>query len=314
MTAPIRGLAAALVLALLAVACGDAAAGEAPAAPEYLPASSYVGLAIDEAGARADEEQRPWRVVRLDGEDQAVTQDYSPDRLNFDVEAGVVTAAATDEERAAPSDRSSASFVGLRLDEAGERADRQDRAWRVIRLDGEDQAVTADFQEDRLNFTVEQDVVTAAATDAELATTPPEPGCDATLVPAPGAEVLGRHDLDGDGRAEFFVLFDGKDVGITTLLGDDCQPAEVTLDGAPARFAVFFDEGNALGLACRNGSPDHLYATTLESQDGELYGGRIAAYDLDGATLVDKGGEGAEMDRAGAAALARVDCGDVQHP
>ncbi len=314
MTARTKGLLAAAVLALLAAACGTADADDGPAAPGYLPSGSYVGLTIDEAEARADEEQRPWRIVRLDGEDLVVTEDYSPDRLNFDVEDGIVTAAATDEERTAGGDRSSAGYVGLTIDEAGDRAKRQGRAWRVIRLDGEDQAITADYQEDRLNFTVEAGVVTAAATDAELIATPPQQSCDVALEPALGVEVLGRHDLDGDGRAEFLLLFDGKEVGIATLLGEDCQIADVTLDGSPARFPVAFDDATAAGLSCRAEYVDQLYVTSLTSTDGQLYGGRITAYNLTGDELVEAGGEGAELARADAEALARVSCGDVQHP
>lgn len=55
----------------------------------------YVGLTEDEAGSLADEEDRPWRVIEIDGEPQIVTLDFSPDRVNFAITAGVVTAVTT---------------------------------------------------------------------------------------------------------------------------------------------------------------------------------------------------------------------------
>ncbi len=52
--------------------------------------ADYIGLDLDAAGALADRDARPWRVVREDGEALAVTQDFNPDRVNFEVEAGIV--------------------------------------------------------------------------------------------------------------------------------------------------------------------------------------------------------------------------------
>lgn len=54
-------------------------------------AQSYVGMAIDDAIAAADAEGTTWRIAVQDGEHFALTMDYRPDRVNFEVEAGVVT-------------------------------------------------------------------------------------------------------------------------------------------------------------------------------------------------------------------------------
>jgi hypothetical protein len=51
----------------------------------------YVGLTVEEAGAKADDAGVVWRVVSEDGEDLAVTMDFQPERLNFTVVDGVVT-------------------------------------------------------------------------------------------------------------------------------------------------------------------------------------------------------------------------------
>lgn len=54
--------------------------------------ATYVGLSKDDAIAAAEEAQVPWRIEREDGEDFALTMDYRPDRVNFTVEDGVITA------------------------------------------------------------------------------------------------------------------------------------------------------------------------------------------------------------------------------
>lgn len=41
--------------------------------------------------ALADENALPSRIVRVDDESFGVTDDYRPDRLNFEVDDGVVT-------------------------------------------------------------------------------------------------------------------------------------------------------------------------------------------------------------------------------
>lgn len=55
----------------------------------------YVGLTVDDAGALAEEQGRPWRVVKEDGQDRAVTLDFIDNRLNFEVEDGVVVRVTT---------------------------------------------------------------------------------------------------------------------------------------------------------------------------------------------------------------------------
>ena len=53
---------------------------------------SFVGLTLDEAGAKADAEGREWRISRQDDEQFGLTADYNADRVTFEVDAGVVTA------------------------------------------------------------------------------------------------------------------------------------------------------------------------------------------------------------------------------
>jgi len=60
-----------------------------------LTTDDFVGLTEAEAAALADENIITWRVSSIDGEPQMVTMDYSPSRLNFELEGGVVTAVTT---------------------------------------------------------------------------------------------------------------------------------------------------------------------------------------------------------------------------
>jgi hypothetical protein len=104
----IRALAVAAIL-VVAVGCGgdddddDASSASATTTTTATTETSvtsdeisgYTGLTVEEAGAQADEEGRPWRVVKEDGKELAVTLDYNEQRLNFEVEDGVVTAVTT---------------------------------------------------------------------------------------------------------------------------------------------------------------------------------------------------------------------------
>ena len=58
-------------------------------------ASSYVGLSKRAAIARAEAAEVPWRILREDDEVFLVTQDYLPDRVNFEIDDGTVTKTTT---------------------------------------------------------------------------------------------------------------------------------------------------------------------------------------------------------------------------
>lgn len=53
--------------------------------------AGYVGLGFEDAIDRAESESREWRLASQDGEHFMLTMDYRPERINFDVEDGVVT-------------------------------------------------------------------------------------------------------------------------------------------------------------------------------------------------------------------------------
>jgi hypothetical protein len=97
---------AVLVLGLLGAACSDddevgtgspdttAPDGDGLAAePSQRELDErYVGLEKQEAIEAAQDEGVPWRIEREDDEEFVLTMDYVPDRVNFSVDDGVVTA------------------------------------------------------------------------------------------------------------------------------------------------------------------------------------------------------------------------------
>jgi hypothetical protein len=105
MTRPRRTRAAVLVVAVVLVlgACGDGSPdrgegsgpGSGPTRPQPRPgaAGRYVGLKTAEAIARAEADGRPWRIAREDGESFPLTQDFVENRVNFEIEDGVVVLA-----------------------------------------------------------------------------------------------------------------------------------------------------------------------------------------------------------------------------
>lgn len=111
--AGLAGVVAVAVLALTTAGCGDddetvesgadtttapvpIEPGEGAAIPEEPDQAeldaAYVGLSKEDAIAAAEEAGVPWRIAREDGEDFALTMDYLPERVNFTVEDGVITA------------------------------------------------------------------------------------------------------------------------------------------------------------------------------------------------------------------------------
>lgn len=62
-------------------------------APAAAGAQAYVGLAKRAAIAKAEAAGAPWRITREDDEHFVVTQDYVPERLNFEIDDGTVTEA-----------------------------------------------------------------------------------------------------------------------------------------------------------------------------------------------------------------------------
>lgn len=85
-----------VVFCLALVACGGSENAEPPAES----GGAIIGQPVEVAGAAAEAQGTTWRVIREDGEDFAVTADYSAERLNFVVEGGVVISAETDAELA----------------------------------------------------------------------------------------------------------------------------------------------------------------------------------------------------------------------
>jgi hypothetical protein len=55
--------------------------------------SSFVGLTKSAAIAAAKAQDRPWRIGREDTQQYALTQDYIPNRVTFEIDNGRVTKA-----------------------------------------------------------------------------------------------------------------------------------------------------------------------------------------------------------------------------
>ncbi len=61
-----------------------------PATADPADVGSYLGMTVEEAGARADKAGIRWRIIEEDGQGRPVTKDHRPDRLNFAVAAGKI--------------------------------------------------------------------------------------------------------------------------------------------------------------------------------------------------------------------------------
>jgi len=82
-------------------ACGDDSDSTSPAKNDSTShttlgpgkESDYVGLTKAAAIAKAEDQGRPWRITREDGESFPGTLDYNPERVQFEIDNGKVTKA-----------------------------------------------------------------------------------------------------------------------------------------------------------------------------------------------------------------------------
>jgi hypothetical protein len=90
-----------IALPFVLLACSEGARDQSPPAPEAAapvtlpdPANpeSFIGVPLALAQAAADEAEIPHRVVEVDGEPLPRTKDHRPERLNFTVVDGRITA------------------------------------------------------------------------------------------------------------------------------------------------------------------------------------------------------------------------------
>ena len=58
---------------------------------------NFVGLSVEDAVARAEDEGRPWRIARQDDERFALTDDLVAGRVTFEVDAGTITSSVIEQ-------------------------------------------------------------------------------------------------------------------------------------------------------------------------------------------------------------------------
>lgn len=132
---------------------------------QVLAELEWFGLAKNEAIEKAEAEGREWRISREDDEHFELTEDLVEGRVTFAVDDGEVTYAVV-EHLEAPIEREGAEnpadvgYVGLTEEAAIQRAEDEGRPARVVRRDDEHLAVTMDYSEDRLNFELDDGIVT----------------------------------------------------------------------------------------------------------------------------------------------------------
>lgn len=129
----------------------------------------WIGLTLEEAQAHAQEEERAFRVVRVDGEPQPGARDRQAGRIDADIQDGVVIAVREDQGEGEPllliegvSAPDLLPFIGMSEKESQAAAEAADRPWRVHTRDGEGQMLTMDYLEDRVNVTIIDDQVVGA--------------------------------------------------------------------------------------------------------------------------------------------------------
>ena len=96
------GIAGAVLILGLAVGGIATAIGEGEADSDgpidtATQGESFVGLTVSEAAALAEDDGRPWRIGRQDGESLVLTGDLAPGRVTFEIDDGTVTSAVIEQ-------------------------------------------------------------------------------------------------------------------------------------------------------------------------------------------------------------------------
>lgn len=91
---------AVLIMATALAACGSSgdstdasSGGKTGSTVKGDAASAYVGLSKKAAIAKAEADDRPWRIGREDDEQFMLTQDFVENRVTFEIDDGKVTKA-----------------------------------------------------------------------------------------------------------------------------------------------------------------------------------------------------------------------------
>lgn len=140
------------------------------------PGTDYLGLTETDAGALAESNGVPFRVVERDGEMLPTTRDYRPGRVNAVVEAGLVTSytiegTEMDKGGSAPSESSEDNgsgstigahdaIIGMTQAEAEAYANANGVPFRLGSIDGEALPVTMDYRPGRITASIVDGVVT----------------------------------------------------------------------------------------------------------------------------------------------------------
>lgn len=147
----------------------DPTSSEAPVACTDEAPYQWYGTSVVEAQARAEAEDRAFRIAREDDEELPVTADLIEGRVTVEVDDGTVTFATVETQEGIESegaqDPADTVYMGLTQAEAEAKAEAEGVAWRTIRVNDESFAVTMDFNEERRNFQIDGeppcDIVTA---------------------------------------------------------------------------------------------------------------------------------------------------------
>jgi len=134
--------------------------------------TSYIGLTTTQAADYAQRQGDVFRVVEIDGEPQAVTEDYREGRINAVVQKDIVTSYTVEGLETQPVEEPTPAetngYVGLTVEQAQALAEMSGVAFRIGMIDGEPQAVTMDYQPGRITASVVDDVVVDYSVEGEV--------------------------------------------------------------------------------------------------------------------------------------------------
>jgi hypothetical protein len=131
-----------------------------PSEPAPMSNDVIIGMTTAEAQTYAKANDIMFRVGTIDGEGQAVTEDYRPGRITAETKNDIVIGYTVEGTPSEPVPTGNDAIIGMTTAEASAYAEANNIMFRVGAIDGESLPVTMDYRVGRITTEIENDIVT----------------------------------------------------------------------------------------------------------------------------------------------------------
>jgi hypothetical protein len=133
---------------------------DAPTKPAPMSTDVIIGMTTTEAWTYTKANDSMFRVGTIDGEGQAVTEDYRPGRITAEIKNDIVIGYTVEGTPSESEPIGNDAIIGMTTAEAAAYAETNGVRFRIGAIDGEFLPVTMDYRIGRITAEIENDIVT----------------------------------------------------------------------------------------------------------------------------------------------------------